>query len=171
MTLWLGFKKNAFVFVCFLWKKKWYSFLCLFPCNCYAEIVTSLLFEILFYIGIATFLLVTDRVQRPYLQFSSKRWGLITGLRGYLTCAFCTMGFKVIAPLFAVYVTWPMIGLPGLVAVVPFLMGFVAQLAFEKYLDKSGSSCWPLIPIIFEVHGLLTIEMLSYVARVRVLMD
>ncbi|MBA0836962.1 hypothetical protein Goarm_009150 [Gossypium armourianum] len=30
---------------------------------------------------LVVFLLVTDHVQRPYLQFSAKRWGLITGLR------------------------------------------------------------------------------------------
>ncbi|XP_059454217.1 uncharacterized protein LOC132184554 [Corylus avellana] len=118
------------------------------------EMVTSLLFEVLFYIGLAIFLLVTDRVQRPYLQFSPKRWGLITGLRGYLTCAFFTAGFKFMAPLFAVYVTWPMIGLPGLVSVVPFLISCVAQLAFEKLLEKRGSSSWPLVPIIFEVYRL-----------------
>lgn len=119
--------------------------------NYHAEIVASLTFESMFYIGLAIFLHVTDHVQRPYLQFSPKRWGLITGLRGYLTSAFFAMGFKVVAPLFAVYVTWPMLGLPALVAVLPFLVGCAAQLAFETNLDKRGSSCWPLIPIIFEV--------------------
>ncbi|KAA0051699.1 uncharacterized protein E6C27_scaffold60G00840 [Cucumis melo var. makuwa] len=116
-----------------------------------AEIVSSLVFEVLFYVGVATFLLVTDRVQRPYLQFSSKRWSLITGLRGYLSTAFFIAGFKVVAPLFAVYVTWPMIGLPALVAVFPFLVGCIVQLAFETHLDRRGSASWPLVPIIFEV--------------------
>lgn len=120
-----------------------------------AEIVTSLSYEAAFYVGLAIFLLVTDRVQRPYLQFSTKRWGLITGLRGYLASAFFTTGFKVIAPLFAVYVTWPLLGLPALVSVVPFLVGCVAQLAFETGLEKQGSSCWPLVPIIFEVDIIL----------------
>lgn len=123
-------------------------------CIVQVEVVTSLVFEVLFYVGVATFLLVTDRVQRPYLQFSSKRWSLITGLRGYLTTAFFMAGFKVIAPLFAVYVTWPMIGLPALVAVVPFLVGCIVQLAFETQLDRCGSSSWPLVPIIFEVFYL-----------------
>lgn len=118
------------------------------------EIATSLSFEAMFYFGLATFLTVTDRIQRPYLQFSSKRWGLITGLRGYLTSAFFVMGFKVIAPLFAVFVTWPVLGLPALVAVLPFLVGCLAQRLFETYLDKRGSSCWPLVPIIFEVYRL-----------------
>lgn len=113
--------------------------------------MTSLSSEAVFYVGLATFLLVTDHVQRPYLQFSTKRWGLITGLRGYLTSAFFTSGFKVVAPLVAVYVTWPILGLPALVAVAPFLVGCGAQLAFERVLDKRGSSCWPLVPIIFEV--------------------
>ncbi|KAL9348732.1 hypothetical protein Peur_060098 [Populus x canadensis] len=118
------------------------------------EIATSLSFEAMFYFGLATFLTVTDRIQRPYLQFSSKRWGLITGLRGYLTSAFFVMGFKVIAPFFAVFVTWPVLGLPALVAVLPFLVGCLAQRLFETYLDKRGSSCWPLVPIIFEVYRL-----------------
>lgn len=117
--------------------------------------MTSLSFEVLFYIGLATFLSVTDYVQRPYLQFSAKRWGLITGLRGYLTSAFFTMGFKVVAPLFAVYVTWPTVGLPALVSVAPFLIGCFAQFIFEKRLDKRGSSSWPLVPIIFEVGVVL----------------
>ncbi|PON70168.1 tRNA-processing ribonuclease BN [Parasponia andersonii] len=118
------------------------------------EIVSSFVFEVVFYIGLATFLSVTDCIQRPYLQFSPKRWGLITGLRGYLTCSFFVMGFKVIAPLVAVYVTWPAIGLPTLVAVLPFLVSCAAQFAFETLLDKRGSSCWPLVPIIFEVYRL-----------------
>ncbi|KAM6584647.1 hypothetical protein CsatB_011649 [Cannabis sativa] len=118
------------------------------------EIVSSLVFEAAFYIGVAIFLLVTHHVQRPYLQFSPKRWGLITGLRGYLTTSFFTMGFKVMAPMFAVYVTWPVIGFPALVAVLPFLVGCAAQYVFELSLDKRGSSCWPLVPIIFEVYRL-----------------
>ncbi|KAK6256676.1 hypothetical protein QUC31_000135 [Theobroma cacao] len=118
------------------------------------EIVSSLSFEVMFYIGLGMFLLVTDHVQRPYLQFSAKRWGLITGLRGYLTSSFFTMGFKVVAPLFAVYVTWPVLGFPALVAVAPLLVGCAAQLAFERILDKRQSSCWPLVPIVFEVYRL-----------------
>lgn len=126
-----------------------------FSTNNYAEIVTSLAFEFMFYAGLGIFLLVTDRVQRPYLHYSAKRWGLITGLRGYLSSAFFTMGLKVVAPVFAVYMTWPVLGLPALVAVIPFLAGCAVQLAFETYLDKRGSSCWPLIPIIFEVVSLI----------------
>ncbi|KAJ6400164.1 hypothetical protein OIU84_015753 [Salix udensis] len=93
------------------------------------EIVTSLSFEAMFYFGLATFLTVTDRIQRPYLQFSSKRWGLITGLRGYLTSAFFVMGFKRL---------------------------------FETYLDKHGSSCWPLVPVIFEVYRLYQLTKAAY---------
>lgn len=117
-----------------------------------ADIVSAICSEVIFYIGLATYLNVTDSTQRPYLQYSPKRWGLITGLKGYLSSAFFTMGFKVFAPLFAVYVTWPMIGLPAFVSVAPFLSGCLAQFAFEKYLDKCGSSCWPLVPILFEVY-------------------
>ncbi|GJS96025.1 hypothetical protein Tco_0802993 [Tanacetum coccineum] len=104
--------------------------------------------------GLATFLLVTDRVQRPYLQYSTKRWSLITGLRGYLSSAFFVMGFKVIAPVFATFVTWPLFGVAGLVAVGPYLMGCLVQFIFEKVLEKRQSSCWPIVPIVFEVYRL-----------------
>lgn len=119
-----------------------------------AEILISLSSEVTFYIGLMLFFNVTNHVQKPYLQFSSKRWGLITGLKGYLSSAFLITGLKVMAPIFAVYVTWPIIGLPALVAVAPFLVGLVAQFVFEAGLDKSGSSAWPLVPIIFEVYRL-----------------
>ena len=107
--------------------------------------------EVLFYVGLATFLHVADRVQRPYLEYSTKRWGLITGLRGYLYSAIFTMGLKIIAPLILLYMTWSVVRLEAIVAIAPFLVGCVAQFAFERYLNQRGSSCWPLVPIIFEV--------------------
>ncbi|KAL8257090.1 hypothetical protein R6Q59_029131 [Mikania micrantha] len=118
------------------------------------EIAYTVSSEVIFYIGLATFLLVTDRVQRPYLQYSAKRWSLITGLRGYLTSAFFVMGFKVFAPLLAAFVTWPLLGLAGVVSVGPYLMGCFVQFIFEKVLEKRQSSCWPLVPIVFEVYRL-----------------
>ncbi|CAK9178581.1 unnamed protein product [Ilex paraguariensis] len=119
-----------------------------------SEIVASFASDIFFYIGLATFMFVTDRVQKLYLLFSPKKWCLITGLKRYLTSAFFTMGFKVFAPLVAIFVIWPMLGLPTLVSVAPLLVGYLAQYVFEKLLDKQGSSCWPRVPIIFEVYKL-----------------
>ncbi|KAK4751417.1 hypothetical protein SAY87_004899 [Trapa incisa] len=118
------------------------------------ETVTSFFFEAIFYAGLATFLLITNHIQKPFLQFSTKRWGLITGLRGYLNSVFLTMGFKVVIPPFMVYITWPVVGVPAFVAVAPFMIGCVAQLIFEKILDRNQSSCWPVLPIIFEVYRL-----------------
>ncbi|KAJ0085570.1 hypothetical protein Patl1_09097 [Pistacia atlantica] len=81
-------------------------------------------------------------------KFSPKRWGLITGLRGYLSSAFFTAGFKCF-PYF----------------------GCAAQLAFETYLDKRGSSCWPLIPIIFEIYRLYQLSKAAhYIERLIFLM-
>ncbi|XP_027150597.1 uncharacterized protein LOC113750863 [Coffea eugenioides] len=117
-----------------------------------SEMISSLASEVMFYIGLATFLRVTDHVQKPYLQFSAKRWSLITGLRGYLTSVFFITGFKIFAPLLAVYVTWPVLGLPALVAVAPFLAGCLVQFLFEKRLESRESSSWPLVTIIFEVY-------------------
>ncbi|KAG6476024.1 uncharacterized protein LOC122025512 [Zingiber officinale] len=119
-----------------------------------SEIVASLSAEIIFYAGLAAFLSITDHVQRPYLEFSPKRWSLITGLRGYLSYSFFTMGFKIFAPLLAAYVVWPVIGLPAVVAVTPFLLGCAVQYAFEIRLTDCNSSCWPTLPIIFEVYRL-----------------
>lgn len=107
--------------------------------------------EAAFYVGLAVYLMVTDRVQKPYLQFSAKRWGLITGLKGYLSSAFFIMGFKVMAPLFILYITWPTLGPAAVVAVTPFLIGCLAQFVFELRLEARGSSSWPIVPIIFEV--------------------
>nr|XP_043615398.1 uncharacterized protein LOC122587329 [Erigeron canadensis] len=118
------------------------------------EIVYTASSEVMFYIGLATFLFVTDRVQRPYLQYSSKRWSLITGLRGYLSSAFLVMGLKVLAPLFAAFVTWPLLGIAGVISVGPYLAGCLVQFIFEKVLEKRQSSCWPLVPIIFEIYRL-----------------
>ncbi|CAN4092799.1 unnamed protein product [Withania somnifera] len=73
---------------------------------------------------------------------------------GYITSAFFIMGFKIFAPLFALYVTWPSLGLPGLVAVAPFLVGCLVQYLFERFLDRIGSSSWWLVPIIFEIYRL-----------------
>lgn len=125
----------------------------MFNVNVGAEIVSSFSTEIIFYAGLAIFLFVTERVQKPYLEFSPKRWSLITGLKGYLASAFFTTGFKVFAPVMAVYVTWPVLGFSALVAIAPLLAGCLAQYIFEKSLDRNGSSCWPLIPIIFEVQN------------------
>ncbi|CAL0327039.1 unnamed protein product [Lupinus luteus] len=118
------------------------------------EIVSAFSYDAVFYIGLATFLFVVDRVQRPYLQYSSKRWGLITGLRGYLHSAFFTMGLKIISPLLLLFVTWPVLRLASVVSMAPFLVGCAVQFAFEIALEKRGSSCWPLVPIIFEVYRL-----------------
>ncbi|MQL97354.1 hypothetical protein Taro_030045 [Colocasia esculenta] len=119
-----------------------------------ATIKDEILAETIFYVGLATFLRVAEQVQRPYHEFSTKRWSLITGLTGYLSSVFFTMGLKVFVPLLAVYATWPVIGLPALVSVAPFLIGCGVQFMFQSTLTRRGSSCWPLLPIIFEVYRL-----------------
>nr|GMD89085.1 wall-associated receptor kinase-like 14 [Ipomoea batatas] len=110
--------------------------------------------DVMFYIGLGVFLSVTDQVQKPYLEFSAKRWGLITGLPGYLPSAFVVMGIKIALPLIALLVTWPVLGTTALVGITPFLVGCLVQYAFERYLGQHKSSCWPLVPIIFEVYRL-----------------
>lgn len=119
-----------------------------------AEIVASLSCESVFYAGIAAFVLITEWVQKPYLEFSAKRWGLITGLKGHMTTLFFSTGLKVVAPLVITYVSWPILGMQALTAVTPLLFGFLAQLALETFVDKRELSCWPVVPIIFEVYRL-----------------
>ncbi|PKA60964.1 BTB/POZ domain-containing protein [Apostasia shenzhenica] len=127
-----------------------------------AEIVASLSSEIIFYAGLAVYLSITVHVQQPYIEFSPKQWSLITGLRGYLSSAFLTMGFKVVAPLLAVYAVWPVIGFAAVVSVAPFLLGCAIQFAFELHLEKRRSSCWPILPIIFEGYRLYQINKATY---------
>ncbi|XP_078436754.1 tRNA-processing ribonuclease BN isoform X2 [Wolffia australiana] len=119
-----------------------------------AETAISVVSEGSFYLGLAVFLRVVDRVQRPYLEFSAKRWSLITGLRGYFYSMFSTMGLKIFVPLLAAFAAWPAIGLPAAIAVAPFLTGCAAQFVFESVLSRRRSSCWPLVPVIFEVYRL-----------------
>ncbi|CAA0831607.1 Wall-associated receptor kinase-like 14 [Striga hermonthica] len=116
----------------------------------FAEILSIFSCEAMFYAGVAVFLFITERVQKPYLEFSPRRWNLITGLRGYLISSVFIMGLKVFAPILAVYVTWPVLGFPALVSVAPFLTSCLAQYLFEKHLKRNGSSCWPILPIVFE---------------------
>ncbi|KAK9740580.1 hypothetical protein RND81_03G045700 [Saponaria officinalis] len=119
-----------------------------------AETAAALASEVILYVGFAIFLLITDRVQRPYLQFSAKRWSLITGLKGFLEISFFTMGLKVVALLVITYVTWPILRSHAITLIAPILVGYVAQLALENFADRQGSSCWPIVPIIFEVYRL-----------------
>ncbi|CAA7048168.1 unnamed protein product [Microthlaspi erraticum] len=136
-----------------------------------AEIVTSFCFETIFYAGLAIFLSVTDRVQRPYLDFSTKRWSLITGLRGYLMSAFLMMGLKVVLPVFAVYMTWPVLGVDALIAVLPFLVGCAVQRLFEAQVERRKSSCWPIVPIVFEVYRLYQVtRAATFVQRLMFMM-
>ncbi|XP_021718704.1 uncharacterized protein LOC110686402 [Chenopodium quinoa] len=137
-----------------------------------AEIVGILSSEAVFYSGIAIFLLITDRIQRPYLQFSAKRWSLITGLKGHLSTSFFAMGLKVIAPIAVTYATWPVIGMNAVVAVTPLLVGYLAQYALEAFIDKRGSACWPLVPIIFEVYRFYQLtRAITYVEGLRFVMS
>ncbi|KAG0467237.1 hypothetical protein HPP92_018223 [Vanilla planifolia] len=127
-----------------------------------ADIVASLSSEVIFYIGLASFLMIMDRVQRPYIDFSSKQWSLITGLQGHLSSAFIVMGVKVVAPLLGAYVVWPVVGLPAVVAVLPFVLGCAVQFAVELFLQRRGSSCWHVLPIIFEVYRLYQLNKGAY---------
>lgn len=122
--------------------------------NAAKQIVAPLSCEAVFYAGIVAFVLITDWVQKPYLEFSTKRWGLITGLKGHLTTLFFSMGLKVVAPVIITIATWPILGMQAFTAVAPLLFGFLAQFALESFVDKRESSCWPVVPIIFEVYRL-----------------
>ncbi|KAF3774964.1 hypothetical protein EJ110_NYTH50887 [Nymphaea thermarum] len=119
-----------------------------------ADIIYLISSEIIFYVGLATFLAITDYVRRPYLLYNSQRWSLITSVKGWLHSSIITMGLKMWVPILAVYVVWPVVGLPALVAMAPFLLGCAAQFVFETLLDVCGSSSWPLVPIIFEMYRL-----------------
>ncbi|MED6182738.1 hypothetical protein PIB30_031489 [Stylosanthes scabra] len=118
------------------------------------DFMSSFLSDATFYIGLAIFLLVAQRVQRPYMEYSSKRWDLITGLRGYRYSAAFTTGLKIVAPLLLLLVTSSVIPMETIAAITPLLVGCVAQIAFERFWNKRRTTCWPLVPIIFELYRL-----------------
>lgn len=124
----------------------------LFENEVHLEIVSTFISEVSFYIGLAIFVWITDHVQKPYLEFSAKRWSLITGLRGYFISSFFTMGVKVYLPVYLVCCFWSEFRIPAIVAVAPLLVGCLIQLVFEKVLEIRNSSSWPLVPILFEVY-------------------
>ncbi|CAL9228808.1 unnamed protein product [Arabidopsis halleri] len=64
------------------------------------------------------------------------------------------MGLRVVVPLFTVYMNWPALVIDALIAVLPFLVGCAVQRVFEARLERRGSSCWPIVPIVFEVYRL-----------------
>lgn len=83
-------------------------------------------------------------------------------MKGYLSFAFIATGLKVFAPLVAVCVTLPVLGLHALVSVAPLLAGCLAQYLFMRHLESKGSSCWPIVPIIFEVKNDSTLYLIKY---------
>ncbi len=91
----MSYAQHVRCFYFLFFKRLLKSFANNFEANYYADILTSLSFEALFYIGLTTFLVVTECVQRSYVQLSPHRWGLITGLKGYMVSANSKMGLKV----------------------------------------------------------------------------
>ncbi|KAE8718159.1 hypothetical protein F3Y22_tig00110017pilonHSYRG00088 [Hibiscus syriacus] len=112
-------------------------------------LISSLILPEFFSYAIEAFF--KDETLAPYLQFSPKRWGLITGLRGYLSSYLVATGLKVVTPLVAAFVTWPVFGFELCFENRTGSAGCAAQHVLETILDKCQSSCWPRVPIIFEI--------------------
>ncbi|PPR94183.1 hypothetical protein GOBAR_AA26477 [Gossypium barbadense] len=82
-----------------------------------ALISSLILAQFFFSSAIEAFFKDDTLVGPRHVRLNAKRWGLITGLRVYLSSSFFAMGFKVVAPLLAVFLTWPALGFQALVAV------------------------------------------------------
>eukprot|EP01018_Ginkgo_biloba_P002851 Gb_14718 [translate_table: standard] len=110
--------------------------------------------EALFYSGVAVFLLVTDYVQRPCLQFMSNKRSLVNRLPGYRVVSIATLVLSVLLPLICMGLVWPWTGPAASAAIAPYLVGLIVQFAFEQYVQRKKSSAWPLVPVVFQVYRL-----------------
>ncbi|CAN1126774.1 hypothetical protein LINPERHAP2_LOCUS3628, partial [Linum perenne] len=127
-----------------------------------AEIVKGLSFETVFYIGLSIFLGITNRIQKPYMKHSSKWWGRITGPSFFSTVGSTAKVLQILVPILVIGFAWPNVGLPAAVAVIPYLAGWFAQVLFELNMSRPGSSCQPLVPIIFEVYRIYQLTHAAY---------
>ncbi|KAF5179529.1 embryo defective [Thalictrum thalictroides] len=111
--------------------------------------------EALFYLGVAVFLLLTDRLQRPSEQISSpiSSMSRTTQLLHRISSV-ATLVLSLIIPLVTMGLVWPWTGPAASATLAPYLVGIIMQFTFEQYAKYVKSPSWPVVPIIFQVYRL-----------------
>ncbi|KAF9625065.1 hypothetical protein IFM89_017868 [Coptis chinensis] len=111
--------------------------------------------EVLFYFGVAVFLLLIDRLQKPpELIYSPKGSGSQTTQLVHRISSVATLVLSLIIPMVTMGLVWPWTGPAASATLAPYLVGIVVQFAFEQYAKYVKSRSWPVIPIIFQVYRL-----------------
>ncbi|KAI3464113.1 hypothetical protein Pfo_020776 [Paulownia fortunei] len=110
--------------------------------------------EALFYCGVAVFLLLIDRLQRPMEPVSTATNQRLAPHLGYRISSVAVLVLSLIIPMVTMGFVWPWTGPAASAALAPYLVGIVVQFAFEQYARYISSPSWPAIPIIFQVYRL-----------------
>lgn len=111
--------------------------------------------EALFYCGVAVFVVLVDRLQRPLEAISSPKSG-ISQTTEFLhrVSSVATLVLSLIIPMVTMGLVWPWTGPAASATLAPYLVGIVMQFAFEQYAKYVRSPSWPVIPIVFQVYRL-----------------
>ncbi|KAK9119766.1 hypothetical protein Scep_017859 [Stephania cephalantha] len=111
--------------------------------------------EALFYCGVAVFLLLIHRLQRPLDPTSFPKVNTLrTTKLIYRISSIATLVLSLIIPMVTMGFVWPWTGPAASATLAPYLVGIVVQFAFEQYAKYLKSPSWPVIPIIFQIYRL-----------------
>ncbi|KAL3628863.1 hypothetical protein CASFOL_027909 [Castilleja foliolosa] len=110
--------------------------------------------EALFYCGVAIFLLLIDRLNRPKLPIYDATSRNIAPQLGHRVSSVAVLVLSIIIPTVTMGFVWPWTGPAASATLAPYLVGIVVQFAFEQYAKYIGSPSWPAIPIVFQVYRL-----------------
>ncbi|CAA0820917.1 Unknown protein [Striga hermonthica] len=111
--------------------------------------------EALFYCGVALFLLLIDRLNRPEkkLKHAEISRNLVPHM-GYRVSSVTVLVLSIIIPTVTMGFVWPWTGPAASATLAPYLVGIVVQFAFEQYAKYVDSPSWPAIPIVFQIYRL-----------------
>ncbi|KAK6153286.1 hypothetical protein DH2020_012925 [Rehmannia glutinosa] len=110
--------------------------------------------EALFYCGVAVFLLLIDRLQKPIEPISAATNQKLGPHLGYRISSVAVLVLSLIIPMVTMGFVWPWTGPAASATLAPYLVGIFVQFAFEQYAKYINSPSWPAIPIIFQVYRL-----------------
>ncbi|PIA61809.1 hypothetical protein AQUCO_00200064v1 [Aquilegia coerulea] len=109
--------------------------------------------EALFYFGVAVFLFLIDRSQRPLEQISSPKSSISrTAQLFHRISSVATLVLSLIIPMVTMGLVWPWTGPAASATLAPYLVGIIMQFTFEQYAKYVKSPSWPVVPIIFQVR-------------------
>ncbi|XP_051133155.1 uncharacterized protein LOC127252855 isoform X2 [Andrographis paniculata] len=110
--------------------------------------------EALFYCGVAVFLFLIDRRQRPMRQATAGTVPNLAPRLGDRISSGAILLLSLIIPTVTMGFVWPWTGPAASATLAPYLVGIVVQFAFEQFARRIRSPSLAAIPIIFQVYRL-----------------